>query len=79
MTKVESADRALQMLQAFAYRGQGLTASALAVKLGVHRSNATRLAATLVERGFLERASGGETFRLGPEVARLGVIALAAR
>ncbi len=79
MRKLETVDRALQMLQAFERPGEELTVSALAARLEVHRGNASRFAATLADRGFLERAPGGEAFRLGPEVGRLGMLAMASR
>ncbi|WP_046472001.1 IclR family transcriptional regulator [Allosalinactinospora lopnorensis] len=79
MRKLETVDRALQLLQAFERPGQELTVSALASRLGLHRSNASRFAATLADRGFLERAPGGDAFRLGPEIGRLGMLAMASR
>ena len=44
----------------------------LAGALGVHKSTASRLAATLAARGFLERAPRSESFRLGPELGPPG-------
>jgi DNA-binding IclR family transcriptional regulator len=44
--------------------------------LGVHKSSASRLAATLVRRGFLRQNPRTRRFRLGPEVARLGLLAV---
>lgn len=77
--KLETVDRALRMLQAFEHPGQELTVSALAARLDLHRSNVSRFTATLAERGFLERAPGSDAYRLGPEVTRLGMLAMAAR
>jgi IclR helix-turn-helix domain len=45
--------------------------------LGVHKSTASRLASTLVHRGFLERRK--RSLRLGPEVGRLELRALNSR
>ena len=56
-----------------------MTVAALAAELGVHRSSASRFAATLVERGFLERVQEGEGFRLGPTLGRLGLLAMSGR
>jgi len=67
------------LLQAYASPGQELGVTELAATLSVHKSTASRLAATLAARGFLERPAGSETFRLGPELARLGLLALASR
>jgi len=72
---VQTVDRALQLLQAFEAPEQELGVTELAGALGVHKSTASRLAATLAARGFLERAPGSESFRLGPELARLGLLA----
>jgi len=72
-----SADRALRALQAFDGQRQSLTVSEIASRLGVHRSTASRLAATLSARGFLAR--DGDAFRLGPEVARLATLAVPGR
>lgn len=79
MKRLETADRGLRMLQAFETDRQELTVTALAGRLGVHRSTASRLAATLARRGFLERAPGSDAFRLGPELARLGLLAMGVR
>jgi DNA-binding IclR family transcriptional regulator len=49
----------------------------IADTLGVHKSTASRLATTLVRRGFLERQK--RILRLGPEVNRLGLLALSNR
>jgi len=74
-----TADRALRTLQAFDAEGRALTVSEIATMLGVHRSTASRLARTLAARGFLERADAGEAFRLGPELGRLGMLAISGR
>jgi DNA-binding IclR family transcriptional regulator len=79
MRTLETVDRALRMLQLFDRPGQEMTVSALAAGLGIHRSSASRFAATLAERGFLERATRGEAFRLGPEIGRLGMLSVADR
>jgi len=79
MRTLETVGRALHLLQLFDRPGQEMTVSALAAALGIHRSSASRFAATLAQRGFLERAADSEAFRLGPEVGRLGMLALAGR
>jgi DNA-binding IclR family transcriptional regulator len=76
---VQTVDRALQLLQAFESPEQALGVTELAASLGVHKSTASRLAATLAARGFLERPAGSESFRLGPELGRLGLLALRGR
>jgi DNA-binding IclR family transcriptional regulator len=72
---VQTVDRALQLLQTFREAEQELGVTDLAGALGVHKSTASRLAATLAGRGFLERAPGSESFRRGPELGRLGLLA----
>jgi DNA-binding IclR family transcriptional regulator len=71
---VQTVDRALQLLLAFDAEADELGVTELAVRLSVHKSTASRLAATLEARGFLER-SERDTFRLGPALARLGLLA----
>lgn len=74
---VQSVDRALQILLAFEPEGGELRITDLAAALGVHKSTASRLAATLAAHGFLERAGPAEAFRLGRRVVQLGLIAAA--
>jgi DNA-binding IclR family transcriptional regulator len=76
---VQAVDRALQILLAFDSREHELGVTELAARVGVHKSTASRLAATLAGRGFLERPPGSEAFRLGSELGRLGLLALAGR
>jgi DNA-binding IclR family transcriptional regulator len=72
---VQSVDRALQILRAFEGEGGALRVTDLAARLGVHKSTASRLAATLAAHDFLERADGAEAFRLGRRLVRLGMVA----
>jgi DNA-binding IclR family transcriptional regulator len=71
---LQTADRVLQILGAFGSNARELSISSIADTLGVHKSTASRLATTLVQRGFLERQK--RRLRLGPEVNRLGLLAL---
>jgi DNA-binding IclR family transcriptional regulator len=77
--RLQTADRALQVLQQFRSQAEGLTVTEIATRLGLHRSTASRLVSTMEARGFLERDAAGSLLRLGPEVARIGRIALAGR
>lgn len=80
MRTLETVDRALALLLAFeSADGNELTVAAIADRLGIHRSSASRFAATLAERGFLERNAGGDAYRLGPAMARLGLLAMVDR
>jgi DNA-binding IclR family transcriptional regulator len=73
---IQAVDRVLQMLLAFQSDKPELSVSEFAALLGVHKSTASRLAATLVRRGFLARVEGSKSFRLGPELGRVGLLAL---
>jgi DNA-binding IclR family transcriptional regulator len=73
----QSVDRALQLLLLFEEVNQEHRVGKLAAMLSVDKSTVSRLAATLAERGFLERAPGSKAFRLGPELGRLGMLAVA--
>lgn len=79
MKPLETVDRALHMLRAFDREHPDRSVGDLATTLGVHHSNASRLAATLALRGFLERSPDGERYRLGPELRRLGLLSLVER
>jgi DNA-binding IclR family transcriptional regulator len=80
MRTLETVDRALLLLIAFGDGGEReLTVGVLAARLGIHRSSASRLAATLAQRGFLERAPDSDAFRLGPMLRRLGLLAVGER
>jgi DNA-binding IclR family transcriptional regulator len=72
---LQSVERALRVLTAFESNGQELGVGEIAELLDVHKSTASRLAATLAASGFLERSPASESFRLGPQLARLGVLA----
>jgi DNA-binding IclR family transcriptional regulator len=72
---VQSVERALHVLSAFEGDGQELGVTEIAAMLDVHKSTASRLAATLAASGFLERAPASESFRLGPQLARLAALA----
>ncbi len=76
---LQTADRALQVLQQFRTPADALSVTEIAERLGIHRSTASRLVSTLRARGFLERTQVGDLVQLGPEVARLGRVTLASR
>ena len=75
---VQSVERALQILTAFESDGRDLAVGQLADRLSVHKSTASRLAATLAAHRFLERAPNGDGFRLGSRLVRLGLVAAGA-
>lgn len=70
----QSAERVLSLLASFEDGRPELSVTEIAASLGVHKSTASRLAATLERTGFLARS--GRRYRLGVEVIRLGTLAL---
>jgi DNA-binding IclR family transcriptional regulator len=73
---LQTVDRALRLLLLFEEVDQEYRVGEMAAMLGVDKSSASRLAATLANRGFLERVPGSEAFRIGPELGRLGVLSM---
>ena len=71
---LQTVDRALRLLLLFEEVDQEYRVGEMAAMLGVEKSGASRLAATLANRGFLERVPGSEAFRIGPELGRLGML-----
>src|SRR2546428_1988281 len=71
---VQSADRALAILAAFSSARADLGVSELAAELGLHKSTVSRLLAVLQARGLVRR--DGDRFSPGPELARLGMVAV---
>ncbi|MEN3309295.1 MAG: IclR family transcriptional regulator, acetate operon repressor [Micromonosporaceae bacterium] len=65
----------LAILRMFSDDRQVLGVSQIAREIGVHRSNASRLAASLHAMGFLTRTADAGQYRLGPELIRLGRLA----
>ena len=74
---LKTVDRALTLLLLFDEIDREYRVGEIASMLGTDKSIASRLAATLANRGFLERAPDSEAFRLGPEFVRLGMLAAA--
>jgi IclR family acetate operon transcriptional repressor len=75
----QSVERALRILRSFDAQDQEVSVAEIASLLGVHKSTASRLTATLCRSALLERSRDSGRFRLGPEIARLGLLALAGR
>lgn len=74
---LKTVDRALTLLLLFDEIDREYRVGEIASMLDIDKSIASRLAATLAKRGFLERAPDSEAFRLGPEFVRLGMLAAA--
>jgi DNA-binding IclR family transcriptional regulator len=71
---LQSADRALAILATFSPDRPALRVSELARELGLHKSTVSRLLAILQARGLVRRE--GDHFEPGPELARLGALAV---
>ncbi len=73
---LRSVRRAISALEHISEAGE-LGVSELGRRLGVHKATASRLVATLAERGLLERDPATEKFRLGFGLIRLAGAAMA--
>jgi DNA-binding MarR family transcriptional regulator len=76
LVMLQTVDRALKLLTLFKEIDQEYRVGEIADTLGIDKSSASRLSATLAQRGFLERAPESEALRLGPELVRLGALAI---
>ncbi|WP_426323300.1 IclR family transcriptional regulator [Microbacterium sp. E-13] len=65
----------LAVLEMFRVDRPVITVSEIGRHLDVHKSSASRIAATLVSTGYLARAAEGQGFRLSGKLARLGSLA----
>lgn len=74
MEMVQSVDRALSLLLLFKDPGERLGVTEMARQLQIHKSTASRLAATLAQRGFLDQDPETDRFTLGVALARLGLL-----
>jgi DNA-binding IclR family transcriptional regulator len=72
--RLSSVATALQLLKSFSEEQVEIGISALARRLGVAKSTAHRLAATLVSEGMLEQDPETEKYRLGIALFRLGAL-----
>ncbi len=73
---LRSVNRALRSLELIAEAGE-LGVTELGRRLGVHKATASRLAATLAERGLLDRDPASDRYRLGFGLIRLAGAAMA--
>jgi IclR family acetate operon transcriptional repressor len=73
---LQSVNRALRALELIAEAGE-LGVTELGRRLGVHKATASRLIATLAERGMVERDPVTEKYRLGFGLIRLAGAAMA--
>jgi len=75
MRPTNSVDRVADALETLADAGRPVGVTELATKLGVHKATASRLMATMAQRGLVRRNSAG--YLLGPALARLAATAVA--
>lgn len=73
---IQSVDRAIDVLEFLAERDEGAVTD-LAAALGVHKSTAHRLLASLEARGLVEQVSERGRYRLGVGIVRLAGVTAA--
>src|SRR5579884_90460 len=64
---VEAVDKALDVLEAFG-DSDGLTLNEIAKRASLNKSRAFRLLFTMSERGYVERTSDGQRYKLGTKL-----------
>lgn len=73
---VESADRVLRVLEAFAPNEKDVSLGELAERVRLPKSSVHRLLATLVGHGYVEREASTRRYRLGIRLFELGSAAI---
>ena len=71
-SRVQSLDRALDILEALAGAGRGIGIVDLSARVGLHASTVHRLLATLVARGYARQSPRSQRYSLGTRVLQLG-------
>lgn len=72
----QAVQRAIRLLQVFSARGPELGLTELARDAGLNKTTAFRLLSALENAELVERTPAGDAYRLGPEIVRLGSLAL---
>jgi DNA-binding IclR family transcriptional regulator len=72
----QAVQRAIRLLQVFSARGPELRLSELARDAGLNKTTTFRLLSALENAEMVERTREGDAYRLGPEIVRLGSLAL---
>lgn len=70
---VRAIERALQILECFDDEHRSRGVSEIAEAVGLHKATTHRLITTLANHGYLERVPGGQQYRLGMQLATLGL------
>jgi DNA-binding IclR family transcriptional regulator len=73
--RIQSVDRAVELLEAIAAAPEPQTAPALADRAGLNRSTAWRILATLEHHGLVERDPAANRYGLGFALLRLAAAA----
>ncbi len=73
---VESADRALRILQSFAPHERDVSLGDIAGRVGLPKSSVHRLLGTLIAHGFVERDASTRRYKLGMKLFELGSAAI---
>ncbi len=72
--RVQSLERALDVLDCFTFQDRELTLSDISQKTGMHKATAKRLVSNLTSRGFLHQDPATKRYRLGMRLFELGGI-----
>ncbi|MBN2027517.1 MAG: IclR family transcriptional regulator [Actinobacteria bacterium] len=70
--KLNSIEKALEILMAFAPYNRGMGTGEISQKLGLHKATASRILRTLAEKGFLQQDPETKKFTLGPAASSIG-------
>jgi len=73
---VRAVERALQILSCFDNEHYERGISEIAQTVDLHKATAHRIVTTLVNYGYLERATDGQKYRLGLELTNLGFMVI---
>jgi len=68
---VQTLDRALNILELLAVSKNGMGVTEIGQKTGLHKSTAHRLLNALFERGYVEKAVSGGTYKIGLKIVEL--------
>lgn len=71
-TKLNSIEKALEILMAFTPYNQELGTGEISEKLGLHKATASRILRTLADKGFLQQDPATRKFKLGHAASDIG-------
>lgn len=73
---IQVIDRALDVLELLATEKNGLGVTEVGKRLGLHKSTVHRIISTMAERGYIEKASGGGSYKIGLKLVELSSVHL---